>query len=1010
MIFRKTLYIWATYLIFFTNTAAQNATPIKWSADNDLLPQNSVKSIAKDKYGYLWLSTENGLVRYDGKNYTIYNSQNLGLKNNRMLTIQGNYASDSLFVTSNLGQDLILIHNRTAVKIDTSKFQHSKKYLNTEGRYYNAFGTAPYGIDFKNWDYKVALPSNNYYVIKQDKIEYYNAANELLSSLNWGSTNTKRFFTMGEKLFYLKNNNEYATVVKGKIKWHHLTTKITSDFRLIWNKTVQQVFLLCDNRFYKLGYKNNDITFKELISDEQLKYKNIVSTYFDSSRNILFLGSSTNGLGTYRSVGFKTLTYLDDKQSSVFYALAPFTDKTILTSSGFVMSKDAIERRYQFSNSERTAMHIDDQKNIWLKAHYELYKYNSNNQYKKSIKYAFKDRIGTFFQDTSNKMWLATEIGFTNSSSLIYFENNENPVFKKYVDLDFRINYMTQSKEGKIWLAGTKGLYVLDKVKNTIKSIKETASLDIRSILETGDDEIWIATYGNGFYLYKNGILHSFPLDKNGYLATTHFFMEDEKGFFWITTNKGLFQVKKDILLSYVKNQQQSIYYHYYNKDAGFLTNEFNGGASPYGVKLGSQFFLPSMNGIVTFDTKKIRPIEPKNPIYIDEIIVDNKNVETANDLQLPNNYQRVTFSFSSPFFGNELNANFEAKLEGPTDLAWTALASDHKYSFTKLTPGTYTLTVRKLSGFDSKYKYNKKTIIIAPTYYQSNWFALLLLAAGTFLIYWGFKIYSINTKRRNSFLLRKVEEKTKDLQNTITTLRTTKDNMQKQAEKNNKLIQIISHDIKSPLKFMSMASQYMYDDFDPNSPDLKDNILAIHTSSSQIYNFLDNILTYSKVNNEDGALTNDHFVLYDEIQEKMKLFKNIANSAKTQLINSIPTSMLLHTNESLFAIIIHNLLDNALKHTSQGTIEFSAVKKDDETLITIKDTGIGMSSEILSYYQSVFSDFDLNKNKSNKKLGLHLAAELILVLNGKIELNSKTGIGTTIVLTFKNQSEKESS
>ena len=378
--------------------------------------------------------------------------------------------------------------------------------------------------------------------------------------------------------------------------------------------------------------------------------------------------------------------------------------------------------------------------------------------------------------------------------------------------------------------------------------------------------------------------------------------------------------------------------------------------------------------------------------------------------MKLPNNYQRVTFSFSSPFFGNEQNANFEAKLEGPTDLAWTLLSSDHKYSFTKLSPGTYTLTVRKLSGFDSKFIYNKKTIIIAPLYYQSTWFALLVLAVGTLLIYWGFKIYSINTKRRNSFLLRKVEEKTKDLQNTITTLRTTKDNMQKQAEKNNKLIQIISHDIKSPLKFMSMASQYMYDDFDPNSPDLKDNILAIHTSSSQIYNFLDNILTYSKVNNEDGALTNDHFVLYDEIQEKMKLFKNIANSAKTQLINSIPTSMLLHTNESLFAIIIHNLLDNALKHTSQGTIEFSAVKKEDETLITIKDTGIGMSSEILSYYQSVFSDFDLNKNKSNKKLGLHLAAELILVLNGKIELNSKAGIGTTIVLTFRNQSEKESS
>jgi signal transduction histidine kinase len=1010
MNFQKILCISALFLFLYSNAAAQTSPRISWSADNDLLPQNSVKSIAKDKYGYLWLSTENGLVRYDGKNFKIYNSQNLGLKNNRMLTIQGNYASDSLFVTSNLGQDLILIHNRTAVKIDTSKFANHQKYLSTDGRYYNSVGSLPYPIYYKNWDYKIVLPSNNYYVITKEKIQYFEATNQLLDSIACKITKTQYLFAIGEKLFYLKNNHEYAIIEKGKIKWHRLSAKIPSNFRLLWNKTAQQVFLLCDNTFYKLGYKNNDITFKELVSDDQLKYKNIVSTYFDSSRNILFLGSSTSGLGTYRSIGFKTLTYLDDKQSSVFYALVPFTDKTILTSSGFVMSKDAIESSYQFRNSERTVMHLDNNKNIWLKSHYELYNYNSNDQYKKAQIYAFKDRIGTFFQDASKKMWLTIEIGNTNSSSLIYFDSRQNPVFIKYADLNFRVNYMKQSKDGKIWLAGTKGLYLLNKEKNTIKSIKETAELDIRSILETGDDELWIATYGNGFYLYKNSILTRFPLDINGYLATAHLFMEDGKGFFWMTTNKGLFQVKKDILISYANNHQQSIYYHFYNKEAGFLTNEFNGGASPFSAKLGSQFFLPSMNGVVTFDTKKIRPLEPKNPIYIDEITVDNQEIKMGKELYLPNNYQRVTFSFSSPYFGNELNAHYEVKLDGPTNLGWTALAPDHKYSFTKLSAGTYILTARKLSGFDSTFIYKKMTIVIAPLFYQTIWFALLLLLFSSVIIYCAIKMYSNNTKRRNNFLLKRIEEKTKDLQNTISTLRTTKDNMKRQADKNNKLIQIISHDIKSPLKFMSMAGKYMYDDFDPNSPDLKENILAIHTSSSQIYNFLDNILSYSKVNAEDGELENIRIPLHNEIKDKIKLFKNIANARKTQLINSISETLTLNTNESLFAIIVHNLLDNALKHTSNGTIEFSAIQNEGDITMTIKDLGVGMNKETLHYYQSVITDFDQHKNKSNKKLGLHLAIELMLILNGKIVLESQEGKGTTIQLKFSNQAEKVSS
>ncbi len=277
-------------------------------------------------------------------------------------------------------------------------------------------------------------------------------------------------------------------------------------------------------------------------------------------------------------------------------------------------------------------------------------------------------------------------------------------------------------------------------------------------------------------------------------------------------------------------------------------------------------------------------------------------------------------------------------------------------------------------------------------------------------VIYFIIKLYHNNVRHRNKILVLKIEEKTKDLQNTISTLRTTKENMKRQADKNNKLIQIISHDIKSPLKFMSMASQYMYDEFDPNSPDLKENILAIHSSSSQIYNFLDNVLSYSKINSADGELENDHFSLYEEIQTKIELFKNIANSAKTELINLIPQSLLLHTNESLFAIIIHNLLDNALKNTSMGTIEFSAIKDENEIFITIKDNGVGMNLETLNYYQSVITDFDSHKNNSNKKLGLHLVVELMLILNGKIDLKSTEGKGTTVVLHFNNQAEKESS
>ena len=1009
MNFQSTLFTWFAVLFLNTFAFAQLTNRIEWTSDTDLLPQNSVKSIVQDKFGYLWLSTENGLVRFDGQNYKIYNSQNIDLKSNRILSIQGDLRSDSLYVATDRLEDLILIHGRIAKKVPRS-LPPAQVYLDEAARAYNAFGSTTYSIDLTNWSYKILLPSHRYYIVTKSHVRYFSTEHKLLKEVPLLNPNTKYFFTLGEQLFYLKDEKNYAVFTDGQVAWSRLDFKLLPNYKIIWNKVCNQLFLQSGKQLLLVRNQNGTLASRHMFTDPQLIYTNVMSAFYDSIRDIVFLGSSTSGLGTYRFRNFKTLSVIDDKQSAVFYASTPLTNQTLLTSSGFEMNKDTILHSHRFINEERTTMQLDKHENVWLKSSNELYYYGKNTNYKTAKTYVFSNKIGTFYQDASERIWMTLESGNAEKSKLLFFRSSEHAVFRHYMSFDFRVNYMRESTDGKLWLASSKGLYLLDQQRHILKHIEGTASLNIRSILQTKADEIWIATYGKGFFLYKNNKLHSFPQDKNDYLATAHYFMEDRNGFFWIPTNKGLFQVKKSALLSYADDPTQSIYYHYYNKESGFLTNEFNGGGSPYSTQLGTRFFMPSMNGMVTFDTEKIRPLEPKNPIHVDEIKVDGRLLAVTNALHLPNDYQRVTFSFSSPYYGNELNSNYEVKLEGPTQLDWTALNNEYNYTLTKLAPGSYTLLVRKLSGFDSTYIYKKITFHVAPAFYQTHWFLLLVILAVLLLTYCFSKMYSNNVRRRNKLLIHKIKESTSDLQNTISTLRATKDNMKAQADRNNKLIQIISHDIKSPLKFMSMASKYMYDDFDPNSPDLKENILSLHTSSSQIYNFLDNVLSYSKVNTEDGALTNERFLLYPEIQEKITLFKNIATSQKTKLINAIPQTLSLNTNKSLFAIIIHNLLDNAVKHTSNGSVELTAEQKGDLITITITDDGTGMDAETLAYYQSVIEDFDLHKVKSQRKLGLHLVIELLLILNGKIELKSVMGKGTTVTLVFDHQIEKESS
>ena len=90
--------VFFTVFLLFSNTIfSQNTYFEEWfSADTDHLPQNSVKSIAPDKYGFIWMTTENGLVRFDGKNFKIFNSNNINITSNRFLYLYGSIEKDSL--------------------------------------------------------------------------------------------------------------------------------------------------------------------------------------------------------------------------------------------------------------------------------------------------------------------------------------------------------------------------------------------------------------------------------------------------------------------------------------------------------------------------------------------------------------------------------------------------------------------------------------------------------------------------------------------------------------------------------------------------------------------------------------------------------------------------------------------------------------------------------------------------------------------------------------------------
>lgn len=985
------------------NVHSQTLSKINWTTDSELLPQNSIKSIVPDKYGFIWMTTENGLVRYDGKNFSVYNSQAIGIKSNRFFYIIGDYLSDSLYTSTDWDEQHVFIHQRNIQLIDPERHPYAVQFKKStkDGRF-TASGIPSLLLDIPKRPYHIPLVSKNYFHIDTNTIRFFNSKKQLGYELNFEYDSNSNFFALGDALFYMDKNGKYAVIENGTVKWHTLNINPKAKKDLYWNTNTRQIFIFSERTLYQLDYRSNKLNPSVLMENEDLDISRINSIYFDTHHKTIYLGSKSKGLGVYTIKDFKTITPTDSKVSDVFYGLAPLGTNSIISGAGIILDTNKVIKALDVA-TDKYAVAVDRNEDVWTYKANKLNRYRKEGNYKQHQEWAFDQSITSLLIDKKGKIWFSTTNDKKNSGTLYNFIPDENPVFNAQATLNFQSEFIAENGNNSLLLGSSQGLHEIDLSTKKIKKFKETEALKIRSIFVSSKKNIWISTYEKGFFLLKNQKTHSFPLDKNNYLLSSHCIIEDQKGFFWISTNKGLFQVKESSLMDYANRKTSSIYYHYYNKKSGFLTNEFNGGCQPCAAIQGDNIFFPSMAGVVVFNPNKIRPILPKNPIFIDEVLIDNNRINVQDTLNLRRNFNRVTFYITSPYYGNSHNLNFEAKLEGSTSSEWTKLTNENNISYTRLSPGEYQLVVRKLSGFDSKYDYKKIIIIIEPAFWETLWFRIVMIAL---IVLIGIVLYNLRMRfilKQNLALEKKINDQTHDLKNTISTLRATKQNLNQQIENNTKIIQYITHDIKSPLKFMAMASKYMYDMFEENDPDLKQNIQSIFTSSSQMFNFVDNLLEYSKVYLDKGELYIEEFNLYDVINEKTALFEAIANSKRITIKNSIAPKTTLKGNKHLFSIIIHNLLDNAIKNTSYGNILLYDAVDEEQTHISICDTGSGMDQSVIDYYQDLIDNYDLERNKNQNKIGLHIVVELLLILNGKMKIASNNNAGTIITLTFNN-------
>ncbi|WP_089756803.1 sensor histidine kinase [Chryseobacterium soldanellicola] len=993
------------FLCLFSLIYSQQYSIQLFNTDNGL-PQNSVKDIIKDKYGFIWLTTENGIVRYDGTKFLVY--KNFALTTQRFTYFYGHPEKDSIYTTGDYGKT-ILLHGKFPKII-----RNLKNFTN-----FTVKDNINYFLYSSNFNYSTSPGINFYmnfkkgrYYIKENDLTYFDNRSKVKENLKITPIykNVPRIFAINQMLFYIDfKSKKVVKIEAGKIKKSYNLPLLTDTrSKILWSQINNQVFIVNQNTIYICEYVMDELKITRLFHLNKDKNENFISAYYDKYYKKIYLGSSIGGLQIISLSDFTAVTRPPSKSESNFYALLPFSDSSVITPFGEIYDRTGFAGSKNFNNPSPFFMDYDHQGNMMMVKDYDLMIYQKLTSYRKNI--SIKDNfLRDFFFDKSKYYGL-----FCTP------KNNSTPEFNGiltlYKDQSFKFpekKFFFDSEPTKLIrldqnniLVGTvKALYKVSLQTNKIYNITGKNEVSIRNIIKSKDGNFWVMTLGKGFYLLKNDHLIKMPYDINNNISSSHTILEDVNGFFWIPTNNGLYRVPENQLLQYAQNKKIKVNYYRFSKDSGFNTNEFNGGSNICGgILKNGEFVLPSLNGLIFFDPLKVNTYYPEN-MYVERAIIDNNESRFNKVLHLKQDFGRADIFVDVPYYSNSDNLVIEAKLTGNAGSKWEAVGKDGKFSISNLGYGDHSFIVRMLIADNGKYIYKRINIVIPPYFYQTLWFKIFTLSLLIILLYLVVRWRIHFLEKKNHELEKIVSSRTKSLSDTVEKLEITKIKLHKEIEQQKKLIGTITHDITTPVKFIAMTAKELLNKNDFNEKQQEKIVNSIYKSSDQLYNFTITLKEYADIYSHYQSDKKELYSLHSLIEEKKILFNTIAETNNTEIINNVDPTLSVWISKNILSAIIHNLIDNSVKFTNNGIITIESITEGEKITLLIKDTGIGMDENKIEYYTRLQDNIENEKLLLQKYgMGLHLVLQLLQMIGGKIIFEKNTLQGTSFKLILVNK------
>jgi signal transduction histidine kinase/DNA-binding response OmpR family regulator/ligand-binding sensor domain-containing protein len=546
------------------------------------------------------------------------------------------------------------------------------------------------------------------------------------------------------------------------------------------------------------------------------------------------------------------------------------------------------------------------------------------------------------------------------------------------------VNALENNDSTSILVASSEGAFIVDtrtfkvkEVRFSDKTIKKGTSLMFNTVAKIEENnQIWFGCEGEGLFCWDYDKRKAKRYTTNEGLPSDFVvsLLYDKDSLLWGGTNNGLFSInpKTSKIVSYSTND-------------GLSDNSFS--RHSMCLTKNNELLFGTNNGVTKFSSKHNFSNSDKIKLYIDEFrifnqtIVSNQqnsplkdDIDVVKEIKLKWSQHSFSFSFGTIDLQNSKRVYYQWKLIG-LDNDWNSSNDNTLASYTNVKPGKYTFVLKAVNRSDKNEIAEKKiNIIVSPPFWETNWARFLFLLLLIFIIRTIYLFY--RKKQIQQYSDEKIDFFTKT-----------------------------AHDIKTPLSLITAPLNEL-----KKSVNLVDNekyFINLAVSNVERLNTIVNqLMDFQKSETLKSQLVISSFDVVLFIKSKVEVFSMLALKQDVQILFTYDIDELeVWMDIEKFERIVDNLVSNAIKYTpASGTIEIHIGVEKDTWILIVKDNGIGISEKDQT---KIFKHFyrgenAIDSNISGSGVGLLLTKNYILLHHGQINFQSKQGVGTTFTLLFK--------